>query len=152
MRKDPRFFVGLTAVAAVVGYLVWTGVSETMLYFVTPSELLARIDESPESMARSWRVSGKLVPESHRHSSSELLHRFVVEDPEDPSVSFDVEFRHPLPDTFTDDPSMEVEVVMEGTLRADHVFEATEVLTKCGSRYEAMPEPELAARVGESIE
>ena len=152
MRKDRRFFVGLTTVAAVVGYLVWTGVSETMLYFVTPSELLARIAEEPASQARSVRVSALLVPESHEYSSHESVHRFVVEDPDDPSIRFDVEFRHPLPDTFTDDPSMEVEVVMEGRLRTDHVFEATEVLTKCGSRYEAMPEAELAARSGGSIE
>ena len=47
-----------------------------------------------------------------------------------------VEFRDALPDTFTD----EVEVVLEGKLRADGGFEATTLLTKCGSRYEAAPE------------
>jgi len=34
----------------------------------------------------------------------------------------------------------EVEVVLEGHLRQDGVFEATMLLTKCGSRYEATPE------------
>jgi cytochrome c-type biogenesis protein CcmE len=53
----------------------------------------------------------------------------------DESVSFTVEWRDALPDTFTD----EVEVVLEGRLRADGVFEATTMLTKCGSRYEAAP-------------
>ncbi|MDE3013573.1 MAG: cytochrome c maturation protein CcmE, partial [Gemmatimonadota bacterium] len=49
------------------------------------------------------------------------------------------EYRAALPDTFTD----KSEVVLEGRLRADGVFEATTLLTKCGSRYEASPE-ELA--------
>jgi cytochrome c-type biogenesis protein CcmE len=35
---------------------------------------------------------------------------------------------------------MLTEVVMEGQMRQDGIFEATEVLTKCGSRYEAVPE------------
>jgi cytochrome c-type biogenesis protein CcmE len=30
--------------------------------------------------------------------------------------------------------------VLEGRLREDGVFEATTLLTKCGSRYEAAPE------------
>jgi cytochrome c-type biogenesis protein CcmE len=54
----------------------------------------------------------------------------------DESVTFPVEWRDALPDTFTD----EVEVVLEGRMRADGVFEATTMLTKCGSRYEASPE------------
>jgi len=29
---------------------------------------------------------------------------------------------------------------MDGRYRGDGIFEASEVLTKCGSRYEAMPE------------
>ena len=40
-------------------------------------------------------------------------------------ASFMVEFRDALPDTFTDD----VEVVLEGRLRSDGVFEATTLLT-----------------------
>jgi cytochrome c-type biogenesis protein CcmE len=153
MRRDRRFFAGLVAVAAVVSYLVWTGISDTMLFFVTPSELLARFEANPESMERGVRVGAKLVPASYERGSDELLHRFVVEDPDDPSVRLEVEFRHALPDTFTDDPAMEVEVVMQGVYRAtDNVFEATEVLTRCGSRYEAMPEADVAAALGGLIE
>ncbi len=42
-----------------------------------------------------------------------------------------------MPDTFTD--ANDIEVVVEGRLGADGVFHATEVLAKCGSRYEATP-------------
>ena len=40
----------------------------------------------------------------------------------------------------TDSPDMMVDVVLEGRFNAEGVFEATTVLTKCGSRYEASPE------------
>jgi cytochrome c-type biogenesis protein CcmE len=140
MRRDRRFFAGLVGVGAVVTYLVWTGISETMVYYLTPSELFAQVEEAPELRGQSVRISGMLVPGSYETGTGELLHKFIVEDPADPSARLPVEFRHPLPDTFTDSWEMEVEVVMQGTYRADGVFEADEVLTKCASRYEAMPE------------
>jgi cytochrome c-type biogenesis protein CcmE len=139
MRRDRRFFAGLVGVGVVVTYLVWTGISETMVYYLTPSELLAQVEETPELTGQSVRISGMLTPGSYESGTAELLHKFVVEDPADPSARLHVEFRHPLPDTFTDSWEMEVEVVMQGTYRPDGVFEADEVLTKCASRYEAMP-------------
>ena len=39
----------------------------------------------------------------------------------------------------------DIEVVVEGRLGADGVFHATDVLAKCGSRYEATPEASPAA-------
>jgi len=136
MSRDRRFFAGLVGVAAVVTYLVWTGISSTMMYYVTPSELYARVATNPELVDTGIRVSGNVVPGSYDQATGQLLHTFEVLDPDHPEVRLTVEFRHPLPDTFSD----EAEVVMEGRYRADGIFEATEVLTKCGSRYEAMPE------------
>ncbi|MEX1257494.1 MAG: cytochrome c maturation protein CcmE [Gemmatimonadota bacterium] len=140
MRKDRRFFVGLIGVAAVVIYLVWTGIAATMTYAVTPAELFANLELNPEDSGRGIRVSGHVLPGSHSQASGELKHQFIVVDPTDESIRIVVEFPHPLPDTFSDDQAMLTEVVMEGRLREDGIFEATEVLTKCGSRYEAVPE------------
>ncbi len=136
MNKDRRFFAGLVGVAAVVSWLVWTGISETMVYYLTPTELVTQVQADPALHDVGFKVSGNVVPGSYEAGEEELLHRFTVSDLDDPDVQIAVEFRHPLPDTFQDDG----EVVMEGRLRSDNVFEATEVLTKCGSRYEAMPE------------
>jgi cytochrome c-type biogenesis protein CcmE len=144
MQRDRRFFAGLVGVTAVVTWLIWTGVSETMVYYLTPTELLARAEGDPSVMERGVRVSGNVVPGSRVSSSEELLHTFEVSDPADPEVVITVQFRLPLPDTFTD----EVEVVMEGRYLGNGLFEATEVLTKCGSRYEAMPEEGSAGNGG----
>lgn len=136
MKKNGRFMVGLVGVAAVVTYLIWTGVSETMVYYLTPVELMERVEADPTFHDVGVKVGGQVVPGSYRRVEGELLHVFTVHDLADESATFVVEYRDALPDTFTD----EVEVVLEGKLRTDGVFEATTLLTKCGSRYEAAPE------------
>ena len=135
--------VGLVGVAAVVTYLIWTGVSETMVYYMTPVELLARVEADPSFHEVGVKVGGQVIPGSYSRVEGELLHVFTVRDLVDEETTFVVEYRDALPDTFTD----QIEVVLEGHLRADGVFEATTLLTKCGSRYEASPE-DLAGNAG----
>ena len=105
--------VGLVSVAAVVSYLIWTGVSETMVYYLTPVELIERAKNDRTFHEVGVKVSGQVLQGTYKRVDGELL-----------------------PDTFTDD----TEVVLEGRLRGDGVFEAETLLTKCGSRYEAAPE------------
>ena len=136
MKKNGRFMVGLVGVAAVVTYLIWTGVSETMVYYLTPVELMARVEADPTFHDVGVKVSGQVVPGTYQRKEGELLHVFTVRDLADESATFVVEYRDALPDTFSED----VEVVLEGRLRTDGVFEAATLLTKCGSRYEAAPE------------
>jgi cytochrome c-type biogenesis protein CcmE len=136
MKKHGRFMVGLVGVAAVVTYLVWTGVSETMVYYLTPAELMAKVADDPTFTEVGVKVSGKVIPDTYERVQGELLHRFEVRDLADESVTFPVEFRDALPDTFAED----VEVVLEGRMNAQGVFQANTLLTKCGSRYEAAPE------------
>ncbi len=136
MQKNGRFMVGLVGVAAVVTYLIWTGVSETMVYYMTPLELIEKVEADPSFHDVGVKVGGKVIPGTYYRVEGELLHRFTVRDLVDESITFSVEYRDALPDTFTD----EIEVVLEGRLRTDGVFEATTLLTKCGSRYEAAPE------------
>jgi len=134
--KNGRFFVGLVGVALVVTYLVWTGISDTMVYYLTPTELLAKVDEDPSFRSVGVKVSGRVVPGTYRKGEGELVHLFQVQDIEHEEISFPVRFQDVLPDTFTD----ETEVVLEGRFGDDGVFEAKNLLTKCGSRYEATPE------------
>jgi cytochrome c-type biogenesis protein CcmE len=81
------------------------------------------------------KVSGQVVKGTYSRVDG-VVHTFTVHDLADPTATFRAEYRSTLPATFTD----EVEVVLEGRLREDGVFEATTLLTKCGSRYEAAPE------------
>lgn len=143
--KNGRFMVGLVGVAAVVTYLVWTGVSETMVYYLTPTELMAKVESDPTFRELGVKVSGKLVPGSHQKADGELLHRFEVMDLENHDVRFPVEYRDVLPDTFHGE---DVQVVVEGRFDEAGVFQANTVLTKCGSRYEASDEELMTASYG----
>jgi len=140
MGSNRRFMIGLVGVAAVVTYLVWTGVSDTMTYFLTPAEYDARIEADPSFRQVGVRIGAILVPESYEKGAGELEHRFVVHDREDESVTMEVVYTGVLPDTFNDAPDMLTETVLEGRYDENGVFEATLLLTKCGSRYEAAPE------------
>jgi len=137
-KDSGKFFVGLSGVALVVTYLIWTGVSETMVYYLTPVELMTRVEQDPTFFEVGVKVSGRVERGSWNRAEDELLHHFTVVDLLDESVRFPVEYRDILPDTFNDTEN--VDVVVEGRFREDGVFEATVVLAKCGSRYEATPE------------
>ena len=140
MAKNGRFMVGLVGVASVVTYLIWTGVSDTMVYYLTPTEYEAKITADPTFADVGVKVSGRVVPGSHEEFPGQLLHRFVIHDVENPEKTMTIEYDNVLPDTFSDSESMVVDAVVEGRLREDGIFEAKTVLTKCGSRYEATPE------------
>ena len=139
--KDGRFYVGLVGVALVVSYLVWTGISDSMVYYLTPTELIAKVADDPAFHSVGVKVSGKVVSGSYQKGEGDLVHTFMVHDLEHADVTFAAVYEGILPDTFTDD----VEVVLEGRFGEDSVFQANTLLTKCGSRYEASPE-ELAKR------
>lgn len=142
--KNGRFYVGLAGVALVVGYLVWTGVSDSMVYYLTPTELVAKVAEDPTFHSVGVKVSGRVVPGSYHQGAGELVHEFTVHDIEHADVTFPVVYDGVLPDTFTED----VEVVLEGRFGEDKVFQANTLLTKCGSRYEATPEDLAREAVG----
>jgi cytochrome c-type biogenesis protein CcmE len=134
--KNGRFYVGLVGVAVVVTYLVWTGIKDTMVYYLTPTELMAKVEQDPSFHLVGVKVSGRVVPGSYERGDEDFLHHFRVHDIEFPEVAFPVVYRNVLPDSFTD----ETEVILEGRYGEDGVFHAKTLLTKCGSRYEAAPD------------
>src|SRR5262245_51371045 len=117
MPKNSRFLVGLVGVAGVVSYLIWTGANQTMQYYLTPTELVAKVEADPTFHDVGVKVGARVVPGSYQ--KGEGVHRFVVEDPEDTAVTFPVDYHGDLPDTFNDRPEMIVDAVLEGTFRDD---------------------------------
>jgi len=78
------------------------------------------------------KVGAHVVPGSVTRDLAARTLRFQVTDG---SARYAVLYRGLPPDTFTDS----VEVVVEGRLQKDGIIYATNVLAKCGSRYEAVP-------------
>ena len=132
-------FVGsVVTIVLLVTYLIWSGVSESMVYYMTPAELIAQVEADPSFHQVGVRVSGRLKQGSWSRDMNELIHRFTVVDLDDESVSISVVYRDVLPDTFND--TGQVMVVIEGRYLENGIFDATVVMAKCGSRYEATPD------------
>ena len=140
MKKQRKFLIGSAVVTAAVGYLMVTGMAESMVYYHTPSELVARVATDPEFHDLGVKVGGRVAPGSVTYDTRTLDLRFDVVDIEDGETRFPVVYQGPLPETFEEG----ADVVVEGRFAREGIFEATTVLTKCGSRYEAGAEDYLS--------
>jgi cytochrome c-type biogenesis protein CcmE len=135
MKAGHRFLIGAGIIVAGVVLLIAQGVKETGVYFLTPSELAARTTTDPTFYDVGLKMGAKVVPGSIRRDDRNRQVDFQVSDG---IKSYPVTYRGLVPDTFTD--ANDIEVIVEGRLGRDGVFRATEVLAKCGSRYEAVYE------------
>lgn len=132
MRAPTKVLIAGILVLGTVGYLMATGIKETGVYFVTPSELAAKVSADPSFHDVGVKMGARVVNGSIERNVATQTITFQVTDGEQ---TYAVVYRGLAPDTFTDD----VEVVVEGRLQPDGTFRATTLLAKCGSRYEAVP-------------
>lgn len=132
MNAKTKFIVAASLVAVSVGYLMASGIKDTGVYFLTPSELAARVESDRSFYELGLKMGARVVNGSIERDIGKQLVTFEVTDG---VKTFAVVYRGIPPDTFTDD----VDVVVEGRLGQDGTFRATTLLAKCGSRYEALP-------------
>jgi cytochrome c-type biogenesis protein CcmE len=135
MNAGRKFVLGAAAIVSSVAVLIAEGVKETGVYFLTPAELSAKTAADPTFVENvGFKVGAKVVPGSIRRDLNRRTIDFQVSDG---IKTYPVTYHGLVPDTFTD--ANDIEVVVEGRLGRDGVIRATDVLAKCGSRYEAVP-------------
>jgi len=135
MKPGHKFLVGALLIVASVGFLIGEGVKETGVYFLTPAVLAAKTAADPTFVDNvGFKVGAKVVPGSIRRDNATRTIDFKVSDG---VKTYPVTYHGLVPDTFTD--ANDIEVIVEGRLGHDGVIRATDVLAKCGSRYEAVP-------------
>jgi cytochrome c-type biogenesis protein CcmE len=133
MRARTKFILGGVLVLGTVGYLMASGIKETGVYYLTPTELAARVGRDQSFYGVGVKLGARVVKGSIRRDVASQTITFRATDG---TQSYPVVYRGLAPDTFTD----EVDVVVEGRLQPDGTFRATTLLAKCGSRYEAVPQ------------
>ena len=136
MKKQSRFVAGALVLVGVVGYLAVTGMKDSMMYYYTPDELSAKVAADPSVRELGAKMGGRVVPGSVQYDPRTLDLRFTIVDIASGLTTSPVHHNGPIPDTFEEGR----DVVVEGRLAEDGTFAATTVLTKCGSRYEAVEE------------
>jgi cytochrome c-type biogenesis protein CcmE len=144
LKKQRKFLLTGAAVVGLVGYLGITGMEDSMVYYHTPSELVTLVAADPAYAAeRGVKVGGRVVPGTVSFNQRTLDLTFEVVDVNLETgvvgtTKFPVTYQGPLPETFQEGS----DVVAEGTF-TNGTFQATTLLTKCGSRYEAGAEDYL---------
>jgi len=111
---------------SIIGYLTYTGIRDTMAYYLTVSELLAK---GPSAENLGLRVGGEVIPDSIQWNPRDLRLRFRIRDGES---SLQVDYQGVVPDSFK--PGKEV--VVEGKYTVDGLFKATTIMPTCPSKYE----------------
>jgi cytochrome c-type biogenesis protein CcmE len=133
MKARTKFLMGGAVVLGTVGFMMYSSIQATGTLTVTPGELLEkRVGEPGFALTRPVNVGANVVPGTYQRAPSGKQHLFRAAFNKD---TLQVAYHGLVPDTFNDS----VEVLMEGVLDASGTFQASSVLTKCASRYEAAP-------------
>ena len=120
-----KFFIGGLIVFLVVGYLGYMGFRGGVTYYYTVSELLER---GSSIYGENVRVNGQVALGSVEQKPGGLILKFTIIDGEE---SLPVVFQGAVPDAF----KVGNDVVVEGHLNSDGIFQANTILTKCPSKY-----------------
>jgi len=123
-------YLGLAAVLGAFGYLLYGGIGDNLVYYLTPSELEARGDAAYQN---SVRLGGVVVPESVRWDADALDLRFLIGDG---ATEVEVHSTGAPPQMFRDG----IEVLVEGRLASSGVFESTSLMVKHSNEYRAPEE------------
>jgi len=133
MKPRSKFLVGAGLILVVAGYLMASSIKSTGVYYLTPTELAAKVTADPSLRDVGIKLGARVVPGSIQRAAGGREYAFHVTDG---SRDVPVLYRGIAPDTFTDG----VDVVVEGRLGPDGTFHATTLLAKCASRYENAPD------------
>ncbi len=112
------------AVLAVAAALVLNAFQSNLVFFFTPSQVVAK--EAPQ--ARPFRIGGLVEPGSLTRDSNSLTVHFRVTDT---AQTIPVTYTGLLPDLFKEGKG----VVAQGSIGPDGAFHATEVLAKHDENY-----------------
>lgn len=126
-----KFIVAGGFILSSITYLMFSGFSDSMVYYHTVSEALELAQENSD---KGIRVSGYVSSGTIERDQSASRVDFLVYE-RDSDQTLPVVYQGIIPDTFRDD----AEVVVEGNYRPEEgVFHANVLLAKCPSKYEAM--------------
>ena len=125
MSRHGKFIAGGLVIVAAIGYLVWAGVSRSVVYFVTPSELLAA-----PAAGKTYRLGGLVQPGSLKWEPKTLDLSFTLSDGK---ANVAVKHRGAPPDLFAEGRG----AVVEGSWTPDGYFKASLILAKHSEEYKA---------------
>ena len=126
--KKKRFIIGGIIILLALGYLGYTSFAGAATYYYKVNEVLAK---GSSVIGENVRVEGHVATGSVQRESVGRLLKFTISDTVS-GESLAVVYSGVVPDTFKADS----DVVVEGSIGLDGVFQAQTIMTKCPSKYE----------------
>lgn len=124
--RRKRFVIGgAVVIVAVFAYLLYGGLDQNVVYFLTPQELLAK---GARGVDVPVRLGGQVKPGSVEWNDSTLVLRFTVTDG---TSEIAVSSKGAPPQMFRDGMG----VVLEGRYGANGVFQCTNLMVKHSNEY-----------------
>jgi len=138
MSRSGKFIAGGVVILGALAYMIYAGVSQSAVYFVTPEELQA----SPVT-GKAYRLGGLVVPGSLSWEPKTLDLRFSLSDGK---ATVPVHHKGTAPDLFGEGRG----AVVEGNWMSEGYFKATLIMAKHSEEYKA-PDSKHAAGYRELI-
>jgi cytochrome c-type biogenesis protein CcmE len=125
VKRRAKFMAGGAVILTVLAYLVYAGVSQSVVYFVTPAELLAA-----PAPGKTYRLGGMVQPGSLTWDPRSLDLRFTLSDGK---ATVPVRHKGTAPDLFAEGRG----AVVEGAWSGEGYFKAATILAKHSEEYKA---------------
>jgi cytochrome c-type biogenesis protein CcmE len=132
VRRRGKFVAGSFVIAAALGFMIYAGVTQSAVYFVTPSEL-----QAAPVPGKAYRLGGVVVRGSLRWDPKTIDLAFSLSDGK---TMVAVRHTGTPPDLFGEGRG----AVVEGRWASDGYFKASTILAKHSEDYKA-PEGEKTA-------
>lgn len=121
-----RYLIGGGILVAVVVYLLYLSFGSSVSYYVTVSEFFAKGTELHDT---NIRVAGKIADSPVDWDAKELELRFIITEGGDTMA---VVYQGAKPSAFKAGSN----ILVEGKYHSDGIFQASQLLLKCPSKYE----------------
>ncbi len=143
--KQSKFLIGALLIVGAVGYLIYTSIQETKVYYFTIDEFLL----NQETLANTdVRVAGRVQDGSIQWDPAALNLTFRLTPIEPGTIPVGalppgvaVSYQGILPDMFAEGR----DVIVEGLYTPDRQLVASTIMTSCPSKYEPEIEERLQA-------
>jgi cytochrome c-type biogenesis protein CcmE len=133
MTRSRKFIAGGAVIAAALAYMIYAGVTQSAVYFVTPAELRAAAVPG-----KAYRLGGMVLPGSLTWEPRSLDLSFTLSDG---AAVVPVRHKGTPPDLFGEGRG----AVVEGSWNAEGYFKATLIMAKHSEEYKA---PHDASQAG----
>lgn len=119
--------IGIVVIGGISGYLMVQAMQSSWAYYYSVDDFSAA---GAATQGQSFRLAGRVQPGSVERDLEHVTLRFTLTGAQ---AHLPVRYQGVTPDNFTEDR----EVVVEGRLGTDGVFQADTLMTRCESKYQA---------------